>query len=349
MADLLERIASACEYENARGETRRARFGSDTWPRCRDAVLFNHEVDPFLEWLTMLPTWDGHRRLDRWLSNAFEVGEIDPDLLAWASRSVLLAAVQRAYRPGLKHDHVVVLVGGRQGEGKSTAWRELLPPDHPEWFSDSLVLDGRPRELIEACQGRVLAEMSELAGRTRADLERLKAFITRLDDNGIRLAYRADPEPTPRRFVLVGSANEDACLPNDPTGNRRWLAVPIASLDPQRVRDYLANFRDQLWAEAMARRTDQAWLPDRLRPTQDAHNETYRTVDSLAEDAVGEFVEQGNAVFRFQEVMAFVRDRGVTSQGNVRRALQKLGFSAKQERLDVAGGGAILARWWAKR
>ena len=240
-----------------------AAFGRDGFGALLDALSAEQEVDPFRVWLESLKAWDGDPRLDGWLSRAFKVGEINSRLLAWASRSPLLAAVQRAYRPGLKHDYVVVLVGQKQGEGKSTAWRRLLPPDRDEWFSDSLALDARPKEMVESIQGRVFAEMSELAGRTRADLEKLKAFLWRTNDNAVRLAYRTDPEEAPRRFVVVGSANEAACLPNDPSGNRRWIAVPITSRDPQHVRDYLDNWREQLWAEALARRTDSngGWRP----------------------------------------------------------------------------------------
>ena len=62
--------------------------------------------------------------------------------------------------------------------------------------------------------------------------------------------------------------------------------MPITSLDPQRVRDYLDNCRTQLWAEALARRADPAWLPDILRDSQDQHNETFRATDALVEDVV---------------------------------------------------------------
>ncbi len=198
--------------------------------------------------------------------------------------------------------------------------------------------------MLESVQGRVLVEMSELAGRTRADMERFKAFLSRQNDNAVRLAYRTDPEEAPRRFVIVGSANDPACLPNDPSGNRRWIAVPITSRDPQRVRNYLDTWRPQLWAEALARRAEPAWLPDTLRDSQDEHNETFRATDALVEDVVDEFLRDHHGErFRFVDVMQFASDKNVFSQGRVRKVLVARGFEARLARID-----GIVTRFWER-
>ena len=183
---------------------------------------------------------------------------------AWAARSILLAAVWRSYRPGTKHDTMVVLVGP-QGIGKSTAFAWLFPPTTRSlWFSDALSLTSSEKVRVEALQGRVLVEASEMMGSTRADLSRLKAFLSRADDGATRRAYRRNPEPHPRRVVIVGSTNQPDCLPNDPSGNRRFVPIALTTGNVDHVRSYLDEHRGQLWAEALYRYRagEAAYLPD---------------------------------------------------------------------------------------
>ena len=181
-----------------------------------NAILDDRRVDPFKIWLDALPTWDGEDRLDFWLGHVFTTGEIQQDLLSWASRSVLLGAVTRTFHPGEKHDEMVVLVGP-QGIGKSTAWAWLLPgePLRASWFSDGLSFHDDSKTKAEALQGMVLVEASEMTGSTKAEVETIKKFISRTNDN-IRLTYRRDPSPLLRRCMIVGTTNDPRCLPNDP-------------------------------------------------------------------------------------------------------------------------------------
>ena len=214
---LKERIAE--DFDEAPNGPRakgRLMFTGRRWDQALNALVAEREADPVVEWLEQLPPWDGMPRLDSWIGLCFRVDSGTPAALcAWAARSILLGAVWRAYRPGTKHDVLVVFVGP-QGIGKSTSFAWLFPPsDRDAWFSDTLTLNGSGKERVEALQGRVLVECAEMAGSTQADLARLKAFLSRTDDGGIRLAYRRNPEPRPRRAVLVGSTNDFRCLPND--------------------------------------------------------------------------------------------------------------------------------------
>ena len=66
--------------------------------------------------------------------------------------------------------------------------------------------------LAEALQGRVIVEASELAGLNRAEIEALKAFLTRQDDGGVRLSWRRNPNPMPRRAIIIGTTNDGAYI-----------------------------------------------------------------------------------------------------------------------------------------
>ena len=100
---------------------------------------------------------------------------------------------------------------------------------------------------VEGMLGRVLVELSELTGFRRAELESLKAFISRRDDGATRLAIGVILKTALRRCILVGTSNDTECLPNDPSGNTRF--VPIQCGEGSHVEPYLAEHRAQLWAK----------------------------------------------------------------------------------------------------
>ena len=128
-----------------------------------------------------------------------------------------------------------------------------------------------------------------MAGSTRADLESLKAFVSRQDDGGIRLAYRRNPESSPRRVCIIGTTNRLDSLPNDPSGNRRFIPINLSPAT-QAVEPYLAEHRDQLWAEALTRHAAEVnpKLPRDLMPHAAVAAEAHRNRDVMIEDALDE-------------------------------------------------------------
>ena len=325
-------------------------FGRTAFEDCFGALLHRAEVDPFREWLEALPTWDGAERLDSWLATVFRVRESD-GLAAWCSRFLPLGAVWRTYKPGTKLDEMPVLIGP-QGVGKSTALRCMLPPEHPEWFSDGLRLSADDKVRAEALQGRVVVEAGEMAGATRAERESLKAFLSRIDDGAVRLAYRRNPELMLRRCVLAGSTNDVHCLPSDPTGNRRFVVQTIEGAEggPAGVQRYLDQNRDQLWAEALHRyhAGEQAWLPHSLAAAQTAANFEAVQVDENLEDAILEFLDSWDAgkLFRQDDVRYFLTSRHVEplpSHQRLAPELRRLGC----EYIGMKRFEGKRGRWWA--
>ena len=325
-------------------------FGRTAWEDSFSALLHHAEVDPFREWLEALPPWDGSGRLDCWLATVFVVKESD-GLAAWCSRFLPLGAVWRTFNPGTKCDEMPVLIGP-QATGKSTALRCLLPPEHPEWFSDGLRLSADDKTRAEALQGRVIVEASEMAGANRAERESLKAFLSRTDDGSVRLAYRRNPETMLRRCVLAGSTNDPHCLPPDPSGNRRFVTLTVerTSLGPGGVKHYLDKHREQLWAEALHRfhRGETAWLPATLADAQTEANRSAVQVDETLEDAVTAFLDSWNAgqLFRLTDLKWQIRtkfDNGnLPSDMRLKCELQRHGCESQGfKRYNGTPG-----RWW---
>ena len=288
-ADLRERIAEKYLYQTTRGAVK-LRFGRDLWRDKLNAIIRHNEVDAFIvDFLDYLPPWDRVDRLDFYLDDLFSAGK--SELVQWGSRVLLLGAITRAYIPGAKLDETPVFVGD-QGIGKSAFLRALLPDDRPEWFADGLELSAHPKEVAEAMLGRVLIEVSEMAGSTRGELERIKAILTRRDDGNVRLAYRENPETLLRRVVLAGTTNRTNSLPNDPSGNRRF--VPIQLYDPNRaVESFIVKIREQLWAEALHRYRagESPRLPRELHAEAAKDAEANRNRDELLEDLIEETLE----------------------------------------------------------
>ena len=328
------------------GNAAPARFSRERWGSALNAILHGTEVDPFLDWLENLPKWDRTDRLSIWLGVAFAAA--DDSLVRWASRYVFLGAVERAYRPGAKLDVMPVLVGP-QGAGKSSVLSLMFPEDRAEWFTDSLSLAADAKTRAEALQGRVLVEISEMTGSTRAEIQALKAFLSRQDDGGARLSYRRNPEPMPRRCILVGTSNEAECLPNDPTGNRRFLVIEIEPhvRGAAGARGVMLAWRDQLWAEALQlhRGGAQARLPDDLATAQAALNERHRAGDTILEDALDDWLAGALAAREPFKLEAALRGCGVdgAKPWAVRRYLSSLGYSMRQTSVD-----GVKARWWSR-
>src|SRR5262245_44099697 len=137
-----------------------------------DAARLNgfHPVCDYLDGLK----WDGVKRLDNWLTT---YGDAESTKYTQAVGALMLiAAVRRVRQPGCKFDEMLVLESD-QGTNRSTALSILAIRE--EWFHDDLPLNLKGKEVIEALRGRWIIEAAELSGMRKADIEHLKAFLSR--------------------------------------------------------------------------------------------------------------------------------------------------------------------------
>ena len=191
------------------------------------ALSARRRVDPLIEYLEALAPWDEVPRLDTALIEVFKA-EDDP-LARWAGGAPLKQAVARAYAkdemPRIRG--MVVLLGG-EWTGKSAWWANLVP--HPRLMTDSLAFELSKQERIEALQGVVFAEVSEMSGTDRSSTPSIKSFITATRDKYRPPYYRAAID-VHRLAVIVGTAKrtpEKACCPTTLTtrGSFALSAVP---------------------------------------------------------------------------------------------------------------------------
>ena len=227
-----------------------------------------HPVKQYLDKLV----WDGIPRIDTWLIEC--AGVEDSEYTRAVSSIVLIAAVKRIYHPGCKYDEMVVLESSVQGYSKSMACQALCPD--PTWFSDDLNLGLHSQQLIEATLGKWIVEASDLAGKRKAEIDQLKAMLSRQVDGPARMAYAHFAVERPRHFIFIGTTNSSAYL-TDPSGNRRFWPLTVRPFDVAWIYDH----RDQLWAEARVREGQGASirLPRELWPAASAVQEKRREVD----------------------------------------------------------------------
>jgi predicted P-loop ATPase len=298
------------------------------------AIADENRFHPVRDYLDTLE-WDGKPRLDTWLKDYLNAEAPEPYLSA-VSRKVLCAMVARIYRPGTKFDYVLILEGF-QGVGKSTALRNLAGD---AWFSDAEI-DVSDKDAVMTMRSKWLIELGELSGMRSADVELLKAFVSRTEDR-IRVPYGKRAENFPRQCIFIGSTNRDEYL-KDPTGNRRFWPVKVGACDFKQ----LELDRDQLFAEAKI-----AWglgeplyleSPDMVKAA--VKEQEARTVRDSFDDLISDWLSKGESDDSIEPASPRDRFRTVSlfegggplsewkaNQQEVRRAseaLRKLGFSLK--------------------
>ncbi len=214
---------------------------------------------PIREFFEMLPDWDGVERADTLLIDY--LGAEDTPYVRAVTRKELCAAYCRVYHPGIKFDSMIVL-NGDQGIGKST----LIAKLGGEWYSDSLNLsDMNDKTAAEKLQGYWIMEIGELAGMRKADLDKVKAFISRQDDK-YRASFGRRVTPHPRQCVFFGTTNSQNGYLRDITGNRRYWNVKVPGNGKYKPWDMDADTVKQVWAEVMvyAKAGEKLYLPPEL-------------------------------------------------------------------------------------
>lgn len=257
----------------------------------------------------------------------------------------MTACVARVMRPGVKFDYVMILEG-RQGSRKSTFVRTLAGP----WFTDALG-EISNKDVVDNMRGKWIIELGELAQMGKAEVNELKAFVSRDVDN-VRKAYGRRSQTYPRQCVFIGTTNNDEYL-KDETGGRRFWPVLTSKIDIES----LEKVRDQLWAEAFAnyQEGEELYLDnERVRIYAEGEQENRMIVDEIS-SKIEKAIEKSEGTlvdFTFDELWAAMSAESMggakvadyAMQSRIKKALKILGYEQKRTRLK--GGGQV--RKWIK-
>ena len=222
-------------------------------------VADDRSYHPIREYLDSLPEWDRVPRVETALIDYF--GTDDNKYVRAVTRKVLCAAIKRIYEPGIKFDYILVL-NGPQGIGKSTFISKL----GGEWYSDSLNLsDMNDKTAAEKLQGYWILEIGELAGMKKADIDKVKAFISRQDDK-YRASFGRRVTPHPRQCIFFGTTNSENGFLRDITGNRRFWTIKAPGTGKLKPWNISKDDVGQIWAETMyyVKQGEKLYLPPEL-------------------------------------------------------------------------------------
>ncbi len=278
-------------------------------------VARNRSFHPVRDYLDGL-VWDGKKRLDTWLID-YANAEDKPYVRAISSM-VMISMVARVYVPGCQCDYVLVLQG-KQGEQKSKLLRVL----GGIWFGDHMpaLSGGDEVRASMYMRGKWIIEIADLHAFKDADIEKLKAFITRRDEDYIAKFARSKGIE-PRQCICVGTTNNPEPF-HDLTGNRRFWPVWVDMID---IPDF-TTARDQLFAEAVVRyRAGEAWWPspefekEHFEPEQEE-----RLATDLWEDPIRKWADKQ---VQPKEVWTAVKGKSVKSIKPVK--LDEIAFTVSE-------------------
>ena len=336
-----------------------------------ELVALERAFDSAQLWLDRLQ-WDGLPRVDTFLERyaqasvgdrqvaAVSAGGTDDDgprYLRAVSAYLWTALAARVLDPGHKTDMVPILVGA-QGVGKTSLVSNIAPaPD----FAVTIDLSARDADLARRLRGRLVVEIAELRGLHTRDRQSINDFVTAREDVWTP-KYKEFAVRAPRRFVMVGTTNDEHFLA-DETGNRRWLPLRVGQVDL----DALIRDRGQLWAEAADRYVtggvewadaerlarlehaqymmEDGWSEIVDRWSRGVSAEDLSVADGVPRGAVSTLAERGFTVQEcLQGALGFV-STSTTRSAEMRCAavLRGLGFAVFRER---RGGSGNAVRVW---
>lgn len=307
-----------------------------------EAISKENTFDPVTDFLRAL-TWDKRERISTICKH---LGLEDTPLTRRCFRRWLIGAVARAFRPGCEMQNMLVLWGA-QGQRKGNVFKRLAVK--PEWFSESEV-DMRSKDGQLALLGPWIVENGELSGMSKADVDRVKGFISE-NISRFRKPYGREVQAHPRRCVLGGTTNETEFL-RDSTGSRRFWLIEALMGAVLNVELLTPEYVEQLWAEARVaweqgeRWWDQGSELGELQAENEEHYEGYALDGYVA--AVLKDLETAH-ITTVHEVQIRLADRFGPQAGrrdrDVAAAMKRAGWELV--RLRIAGS-EHQARMWRR-
>lgn len=177
--------------------------------------------DPISDWIFNLPQWDGRDRVGELAANVKTDWDRWPEMFRIWLRSMV------AQWSGINHTYgatMVLMLTGKQGTGKSTFFKRLIPTELSAYYVDRLDFTNKKeaeRALIRFCLIN-LDEFDQISPRQTAFLK----HMLQKSDIMYRKMYQDDIEQRRRYATFCATTNSDAPL-SDPTGSRRYLVVEV--------------------------------------------------------------------------------------------------------------------------
>lgn len=188
---------------------------------------FAEMYDPFVEYFDNLPVWDGATDHIGQLADTVKTNE-DEKWKKWFKKWIV-AAVACAIHDS-KINHTAIVFAGKQGIGKTTWMKNLVPPTLKSYFFSGIP-NLRNKDAKMRMAECFLINLDEMDSLTSSNVERLKEIIT-TGEIKERKPYGHFDQVMPRRASFMGSVNNKQFL-TDTTGNRRFLCFDVEKINFQ--------------------------------------------------------------------------------------------------------------------
>jgi hypothetical protein len=239
---------------------------------CSDDI---EHYDPMEDFLEHLPRWDGKDRVTELATRVHTDYEAWPHLFhIW-----MLSMVAMWQGKGqLTGNALVPLLIGRQGCGKSSFCRILLPREQREYYNDRINFKNEA-DLNLGLTSFALINLDEFDKITQRQQIVLKYLVSTADLK-YRPPYGKAYQQHRRYASFIGTTNEPMPL-TDPSGSRRFVCVQVAgSIDFHTPIDYR-----QLYAQLVQELADgtRYWLTKDEEQALMTHNLCYQQLNGLSE------------------------------------------------------------------
>lgn len=271
----------------------------------------NHKRDGLLHVFNQrLPKWDGTERLPNLLLELFKPFETKTN--RYVSKYFWLSLYNRITNPGCLAPISIALIGG-QNVGKSYFSELLCKTILGDPLATAIPLDFAARNyndfLRDITGNSIVANVGEMTGFKKADIEAMKAFAAKSVDN---LNFKfMDTMMKPRQWIIIMDGNEYTGLQRDDTGNRRFYPIFVAqepdvggqpNWKKEGFKVNFSNFETDVW-QAMAE----------CREWMNKHGfEGYKKFVDEVSDMVRDFnkkeMELGRGIVRDDKLDAFLME-----------------------------------------
>ena len=259
-------------------------MGLKSWDKDIDRFIDSTRIeqyDPVNTWLEGLPRWDGR---DRVAELADRVQTNQPHWERYLHTWLLGMVAHWMGRSSLTGNALVPLLIGRQGCGKSSFCRILLPHELRDYYNDRISFKNET-DLNLGLTSFALINIDEFDKTTQRQQVLLKYLLSTADVK-FRPPYGKAVRQYRRYASFIATTNQPRPL-TDPTGNRRFVCVEVTGdIDFSDTLDHR-----QLYAQLRQQVLDgtRYWLDDEETLVLTEENKRFQRIEGLEEMVASTF------------------------------------------------------------
>ncbi len=231
---------------------------------------FCPSYDPFKEYIKSLPKWDGNTDYIEDLAQT--VKTTTHEHWSWCLKKWIVAVVA-SLMVEKEVNHEIIVLSGKQGIGKTTWTKKLMPDRLGEKYFYSGTINPHNKDTFIYLAECMLINLDELDNLQGKELGSLKEVITKPSIK-LRRPYGTFTSNYPHRASFFGSINDKLFL-NDATGNRRYLCFETLEINMNHSVDM-----DKVYAQAYALFKDKFkyWFDGKDIQTIEKHNKQFEVL-----------------------------------------------------------------------